>query len=188
MTKAKGVLMSRRSLVGLTLLVGIAMSCDVDKPTEPVNDLVGSWTYRGTDFGSTAAANLQNYLLDLGWNLTAAQRMVAGFRNEMEAGFRDTGLSTVRFNADRTYEDNAGTTGVWSVQGDVLTMVAEDGFTIQCQYSVDGDDLTLVLNKERYLNLIRQSGGSVEVDPEIQALLDILFGDENTLRLFYKAS
>ena len=61
------------------------------------------------------------------------------------------------------------------------------GLPFSASTTVDGDDLTLILNKERYLNLIRQSEGSVEIDPEIQALLDILFGDENTLRLFYKA-
>ena len=175
------------SVFGFTALVCVATSCGDERPTEPVRDLVGTWNYQGTDFGTAAAANLQNYLLGQGWNLTAAQRMVAGFRNEMEAGFRDTGLSTIRFDADRTYEDKSGATGVWSIQEDVLTMVGEDGFTIQCQYDLDGDDLTLVLNKERYLNLISQSGGSVEIDPDVQALVDILFGDGNTLRLFYKA-
>lgn len=180
--------MSRLSIPGVAVLIGFAISCGEDKPTEPVPNLVGSWTYRGTDFGSAAATNLRDYLMGQGWNLASALRMVDGFRNEMEAGFRDTGLSVLRFNADRTFEDNSGSTGVWSVQGDVLTIVAEDGFTIQCQYSVDGADLTLILNKERYLNLIRQSGTSVEIDPEIQALLDILFGNENTLRLFYRTT
>ena len=172
----------------LAALIGSVISCGEDKPTEPVRDIVGSWAYRGTDFGSTAAANLRDYLMGQGWNLASAQRMVDGFRNEMEAGFRDTGFSVLRFNADGTFEDNSGSSGVWSVQDDVLTIVAEDGFTIQCQYSVGGDDLTLILNKERYLNLIRQSGGQDEIDPEIQALLDILFGNENTLRLFYRAT
>jgi len=64
----------------------------------------------------------------------------------------------------------------------------EDGYTIQCQYCVEGDELTLIVNKERYLDLIRQSGGSDEIEPEIQALLDILFGGDNTLRLFYRAT
>ena len=173
---------------GLAAFVGFAISCGEDKPTEPVRDIVGSWAYRGTDFGSTAATNLRDYLMGLGWNLASAQRMVDGFRNEMEAGFRDTGLSVLRFDADGTFEDNSGSKGVWSVQGDVLTIVAEDGFTIQCQYFVEGDALTLVLNKERYLNLIRQSEGSDEIEPEIQALLDILFGVDNTLRLFYRAT
>jgi len=53
---------------------------------------------------------------------------------------------------------------------------------------VEGDELTLIVNKERYLDLIRQSGGSDEIEPEIQALLDILFGGDNTLRLFYRAT
>lgn len=180
--------MTRRSVFGLAVLIGLAISCGDDKPTEPVRDLVGTWTYRGTDFASTAAANLRDYLLGQGWNLASAQRMVDGFRNEMEAGFRDTGLSVLRFNADRTFEDNSGSSGVWSVQGDVLTIVADDGFTIQCQYFVEGEALTLILNKERYLNLIRQSGGTDENDPEIQALLDILFGGEKALRLFYRAT
>lgn len=180
--------MGRLSVPVLAVLIGFVNSCGEDKPTEPVRDLVGSWAYRGTDFGSTAAANLRDYLMGQGWNLASAQRMVDGFRNEMEAGFRDTGLSILRFSADGTFEDSSGSTGVWSVQGDVLTIVADDGFTIQCQYSVDGDDLTLIVNKERYLNVIRQSEGSDEIEPEIQALLDILFGGDNTLRLFYRAT
>ena len=43
--------MSRLSVFGLAILVGVVLSCGEDKPTEPVRDLVGSWTYRGTDFG-----------------------------------------------------------------------------------------------------------------------------------------
>ena len=93
----------------------------------------------------------------------------------------------MRFNQDRTYEDNSGSSGVWSVQGDVLTLAGEDGITIQWQYSVDGEDLTLILNKERYLNIVRQAEGTVEIDPEIVVLLEILFGDGDSLRLFYKA-
>ena len=96
-------------------------------------------------------------------------------------------MEIVRFNQDRTYEDNSGNSGVWSVQGDVLTLAGEDGFTIQWQYFVDGEDLTLILNKERYLNIVRQAEGTVEIDPEIVVLLDILFGDGDSLRLFYKA-
>ena len=96
-------------------------------------------------------------------------------------------MEIVRFNQDRTYEDNSGNSGVWSVQGDVLTLAGEDGFTIQWQYFVDGEDLTLILNKERYLNIVRQAEGTVEIDPETAVLLDILFGDGDSLRLFYKA-
>ena len=52
---------------------------------------------------------------------------------------------------------------------------------------MDGEDLTLILNKERYLNIVRQAEGTVEIDPELQTLLDILFGDGDSIRLFYKA-
>lgn len=180
--------MRRLLAFGLTVLVGGVISCGDDKPTEPVHELVGSWVYQTSEFSATAARNLQNHMVNQGLDLTAAVRLVSEFRNEMDSGFRDTGLEMVRFNQDRTYEGNSGNSGVWSVQGDVLTMVGEDGFTIQCQYFVDGENLTIILNKQRYLNIVRGPGDSVEVDPEIQALLDILFGDENTLRLFYKAS
>ena len=180
-------MMSRLSVFGLAVVVGFVMSCGDDSPTEPVHELVGSWTYQGSDFSSTAANNLQDYLLSQGVDLTAAQQFVAEFRNEMDRGFRETGLEIVRFNQDRTWEDNSGGSGVWSVQGDVLTMVDEDGFTIQCQYFIDGEDLTLILTKERYLNIIRQTEGAVELDTDTLALLDILFGDGDSLRLFYRA-
>ena len=42
--------------------------------------------------------------------------------------------------------------------------------------------------QERYLNIVRQTEGTVATDPEIVVLLDILFGDGDSLRLFYKAS
>ncbi len=180
--------MSRISMVGLTVLVGVAMSCGDDKPTEPVHELVGSWVYQTSEFSATAARNLQNYMVNQGLDLTAAVRLVSEFRNEMDSGFRDTGLEMVRFNQDRTYEGNSGNSGIWSVLGDVLTMVGEDGFTIQCQYFVDGENLTIILNKQRYLNIVRGPGGSVEIDPDKVALLDILFGDGDSLRLFYAAN
>ena len=179
--------MGRTQTFGLAVLIGFVLSCGDDKPTAPGQDLVGSWTYQGTDFSSTAASNLQNYLLSQGVDAAAAQQFVAEFRNEMDRGFRQTGLEIVRFNEDRTYEDNSGNSGVWSVLGDVLTMVEEDGFTIQCQYFIDGEDLTLVLNKERYLNVIRQTEGATELNTDTLALLDILFGDGDSLRLFYRA-
>ena len=179
--------MGRTGILGLAVLIGFVLSCGDDKPTEPVHELVGSWVYQRSEFSATAARNLQSYMVNQGLDLTAAVRLVAEFKNEMDSGFRDTGLEIVRFNQDRTYEDNSGNSGVWSVQGDVLTIVSEDGFTIQCQYFVDGEDLTLLLSKERYLNIVRQSGGSVELDPDTVALLDILFGDGDSLRLFYQA-
>ncbi len=153
----------------------------------PVHELVGSWTYQRSEFSATAATNLQNYMVGQGLDPTAAQTMVAEYRNEMDRGFRDNGLAIVRFNQDRTYEDNSGSSGVWSVQGDILTIVGEDGLTIQWQYFVDGEDLTIILNKEGYLNIYRQREGTDEIDPETAALLDILFGDGDLIRLFYKA-
>jgi hypothetical protein len=126
-------------------------------------------------------------MVNQGLDLTAAVRLVAEFKNEMDSGFRETGLEIVRFNQDRTYEDNSGNSGVWSVQGDILTIVGEDGLTIQWQYFVDGEDLTIILNKEGYLNIYRQREGTDEIDPETAALLDILFGDGDLIRLFYKA-
>ena len=179
--------MGRTGIFGFAVLIGFVLSCGDDKPTEPVHELVGSWAYQGSEFSATAARNLQSYMVNQGLDLTAAVRLVTEFRNEVDSGFRDTGLEIVRFNQDRTYEDNSGNSGVWSVQGDVLTLAGEDGFTIQCQYFVDGEDLTLILNKERYLNIVRQAEGTVEIDPELQTLLDILFGDGDSIRLFYKA-
>ena len=178
--------MGRTGILGLAVLIGFVLSCGDDKPTEPVHELVGSWAYQRSEFSATAARNLQSYMVNQGLDLTAAVRLVTEFRNEVDSGFRDTGLEIVRFNQDRTYEDNSGNSGVWSVQGDVLTLAGEDGFTIQCQYFVDGEDLTLLLSKERYLNIVRQAEGTVELDPDTVALLDILFGDGDSLRLFYR--
>lgn len=179
--------MRRAGIFGLAVFVACVLSCGDGKPVPPGQDLVGSWTFQNSDFSSTAATNLQNHLLDRGLEPAVVQQLVAEFKNEMDRGFRQTGLEIVRFNEDRTFEDNSGNSGIWSVLGDVLTVVQDDGLTIQCQYFVDGEDLTLILNKDRYLNVIRQTEGAVELDADTLALLNILFGDGDSLRLFYKA-
>ena len=75
--------MDRLSVLGLAVLIGFVVSCGDDKPTEPVHELVGSWTYQDFEFGSTVATNLQNFLVGQGLDLTAAQTMVAEYRNEL---------------------------------------------------------------------------------------------------------
>ncbi len=58
--------MGRVSVFGLAVLIGFVMSCGDDKPTEPVHEGVGSWTYQRSEFSATAATNLQNYLVGQG--------------------------------------------------------------------------------------------------------------------------
>ena len=94
--------MGRTGIFGFAVLICFVLSCGDDKPTEPVHELVGSWAYQGSEFSATAARNLQSYMVNQGLDLTAAVRLVTEFRNEVDSGFRDTGLEIVRFNQDRS--------------------------------------------------------------------------------------
>ncbi len=177
--------MKRTSIFGFAVLASVALSCGDDKPTEPVHELVGSWTLQGSNLVATFSTNLRNYLLDQGVDEATARNVVAEFISGIENSIG--GLNIVRINADGTYQDNSGGAGTWSVQGDVLTLNDNDGSTIQMQYFLDGDDLTLILTRERYLNLFRRSQDSDQIDAETLAFLDVLFGDGDTIRFFYKA-
>ena len=177
--------MKRKAIFGLAILINFVISCGEDKPTEPVHELVGSWTYTGSNLVSTFSANLRSYLLEQGVDEAAVQEIVTEFFRGAESSIG--GLTILRINADGTYQDNEGDSGTWSVQGDVVTITDGDGSVIQMQYFVDGDDLTLILTKDRFLNLFRDSQTSDEIDEETMAFFDVLFGDGDTIRFFYKA-
>ena len=177
--------MRRWPIFGIAVFVSLSLSCGDDKPTEPVHELVGSWTYTGNNLVSTFSANLRSYLLEQGVDEAAVQEIVTEFFRGAESSI--SGLTILRINADGTYQDNEGDSGTWSVQGDVVTITDGDGSVFQMQYFVDGDDLTLILNKERFLNLFRGSQPSDEIDEETLAFFDILIGDGDAIRFFYTA-
>lgn len=65
----------------------------------------------------------------------------------------------LNFHADGTWSDR-GDTGIWSIQGDKLTMTTESGITLMWTYEIDGDRLTLSQPKTDFLNFLRYSGAS----------------------------
>ena len=97
--------MSRMSVFGMTVLIGLAISCGDDKPTEPAHELVGTWALYAVD------------TLPLG--LLIGRTYVPG-------------EFVIRFNADGTCNNNVGDpTSRWFTRGALLTFGGIDcGFFV----------------------------------------------------------
>ena len=151
--------------------------------------LVRSWVYVGTDMVQTISENLLNALVAKGVDSTTAAFLVQEFTSEAETSIGDEWSSIRRFNDDGSFEDQDSTgtwsdTGVWSVSGNLLTMVDEEGFTIEGTYFVDGDNLTLSFTRDQYFQIISQQ--AEEWDEETQELFDAMLREGDTIRLFFR--
>ena len=159
-----------------------------------LESIVGSWGYVGTDLVQKFSNILENFLVDLlesflvefGLDLdrAAVVAIVQELMSEVENGVRDD-WALRRFNTDGSFEDDDGTTGTWSVSGNRLTMVDTDGFTFESTYFVDGDNLTLFLNRDQFFQIIRQQ--VEEWTEEDQAFFDVLIQEGETVRFFFEA-
>ena len=149
---------------------------------------VGAWRYAGTDMVQTIRDNVERYLLDQeGVDQATAAFIAQEFTSGAEDDTEDVFWSVRRFSADGSYEDeDTDNAGTWSVSGNRLTMVDADGFTFEGAYFVDGDALTLSLNKDQFLRIIRQTFVE-EPDEEEQALFDVMLRDGDIVRFFFEA-
>lgn len=154
--------------------------------------IVGSWGYVGTDLIETITGNLVAAILEQGLvDSTVAAAIVTEFTSDLETSMRSSAWSSVRrFLADGTFadQDSTGTwsdAGTWSVSGNTLSIVEEDGLTIEGSYEVDGDDLTLTFTGEQYLRIVLQSAG--EQNEEDQEFFDAMLREDDVIRFFYKA-
>ena len=93
-----------------------------------------------------------NALVAEGVDSTTATFIVQESLSDLETSVGDEWSSIRRFNDDGSFEDQDSTgtwsdTGVWSVSGNLLTMVDEEGVTLEGTYFVDGDNLTFSFTK-----------------------------------------
>ena len=70
---------------------------------------------------------------------------------------------TLNFHSDGTWDSgDGGGAGIWSIHGDKLTLtnIAGGGISITWTYNIDGDRLSLSMQKTDFLNFLADSGSS----------------------------
>ena len=160
--------------------------------SSPLPSIIGSWGYVGTDMVETISENLVNAILEQGLvDSATAVFIVKEFTGDLESSLRDSVWSPIRrLDADGTFEgqDSTGAwsdTGTWKVNGDILTMVEEDGLIMECSFDVEGDNLTLTFTREQYMRIVLQSAG--ELNEEDQQFFDAMLKEDDVIRFFFEA-
>ena len=86
------------------------------------------------------------------------------------------------------------TKGTWGIEGNDLTMVSEEGrgSDVRFEFFLDGDDLTLILTGERFIEEMRtertddDSAEDVALMEEDIALMERVLDDDDVMRFFYQ--
>ena len=181
--------MRRHALIPLCMLFLAACGDSEDSPVAPEEtpvapdeDLVGTWVFDSTDMVDVLAEGLEESLRDAGLDQDEIDQLLTEFRADV--GGDISGLrTTIRFNADGSFEDDQGNSGTWRVDGNTLTMV-EDGDEERAKYFVDGNDLTVIFPWGWLLDAFRDDEDIT--DEEVEALEEIFGLDEDiNIRLFY---
>ena len=173
--------MKLHSLIPLSLLF-LAACGGEDNPVAPDEDLVGSWIFDSTDMIDVIAASMEESLREVGLGQDEIDELLAEFRADFEDNISRL-RSTIRFNADGSFEDDQGNSGTWRVEGNTLVTV-EDGDEERVKYFVDGNDLTLIFSSEMLLDVFREDEDLT--DEEVEALEEIFRLDEGiSIRFFY---
>ncbi len=149
-------------------------------------DLIGSWQFENTDIVQMLADNLKNYLInEAGLDEATVDFLLAEFFREMIADLKNSPIAMLKLAADATWVDGTGESGSWSANGTKLLAKQGEVVFFLGSYSVDGDDLTLTLNKAQMLQLM--TGASEEPPNEEDLLfLNILFGETGMVNYFFK--
>lgn len=122
----------------LVLSIIIVTSCNKESEGEKAtNDLLGTWTFSGTDVELTAnGQDIIDYMTsDFGYTQEQAQMLVDIYTAGIEAG--NTG--TINFKDDNTYHmvsPDGNEDGTWSM--------SEDGNTLTVKFEQETDNLTVV--------------------------------------------
>ena len=183
-----------RNLAALTALIVCVTGCGDDNPTGPESDLVGSWDLVGTNLFDILSEGLTDALVEDGASRFGALVIVELVLSETsEEDLVGPSWVTIRFNGNRTYEDN-GDKGTWGIEGNDLTMVSEEGrgSDVRFEFFLDGDDLTLILTGERFIEEMRtertddDSAEDVALMEEDIALMERVLDDDDVMRFFYQ--
>ena len=165
--------------IALILASGI-IACDTG-PTGPEANLVGTWTFEGTDFVEVLAQRLEDFLVEQGVSRTDAEAFVDAAFADTEEYFRNL-RSTDRYNADNTWEDNSGNKGTWRIEEDDIIITDEDGDVTRAGYFLDGDDLTIIFTKAQFLAVLRQAE---DFDAEVYEVYNVVLDEDDVVRSFY---
>ena len=96
-----------RNLAALTALIVCVTGCGDDNPTGPESDLVGSWDLVGTNLFDILSEGLTDALVEDGASRFGALVIVELVLSETsEEDLVGPSWVTIRFNGNRTYEDN----------------------------------------------------------------------------------
>ena len=172
----------QRQTVRLLFLMFLA-SCDGDNPVAPDENLVGSWAFDSTDMVDVMAMGIAEFLRDAGADQDDIDAIIAEFRDAVGAGDLSGIRSTIRFNADGSWEDDSGGSGTWRVEGNTLITVDEDDTEDRVKYFVDGDDLTLIFSSEYLLDSFREDDDFTDEDI---VLFREIFDEDTNIRFFFK--
>ncbi len=166
------------------LFVVLAMIACGDSSTgpekKPGDELIGVWRFQDTNMFDLMADRFSR----LGIAIGATPQEIEAVRNEMvklEQSMKDSPLR-IHLNADNTYWDNSGDTGTWGVDRGELLIFYESDHIDRFEYSINGDNLHLSMTKARFMDGLRQS----ESEPQVIVLFDILFEDNDVIRLHYQ--
>jgi hypothetical protein len=89
-------------LLLLPMLLAIGCGDDDKNPVAPDPDLVGTWTFIGSDIPDVIADNLEAYLQGLGVSNSEAETIADELEAELEEEISDE-RSVMRFDTDGTY-------------------------------------------------------------------------------------
>ena len=166
--------------IALILASGI-IACDTG-PTGPEADLVGTWTFEGTDLIEVFSQRFEAFLVNQGWSRTGAKAFVDVAFADAEEYVRNL-RSMERYNADSTWEDNHGNKGTWRIEDDDLIITNEDGAITRARYFLDGDDLTIIFTKAQFLAILRQAE---DFDAAVYEMYKEILDENDVVRFFYK--
>ncbi len=171
--------------IAIILATAGVTGCGEDKgPTGPGADLVGTWIFEGTDLVEVLAPRFLEHAVEQGMSRSEAEAIVDEAFSNAEEGF-PSWHSTLRFDGDGTWKDDRGERGSWRIEGGVLISTDGHGLVELWEHILDGDDLTLILTKERLLSLSRQVDDS-DARKAAYAFYSGLLADDDVLRFFYK--
>lgn len=177
-----------RGPAAILLFLILLAACGDDNPVDsgpvaPDPTLVGSWAFDSTDMVAVMAAGIADLMRDLGADQDDIDAGIAEFRAAAGAGDLSGIRSTIRFNADGSWEDDSGDSGTWRVEGNTLITVDEDDTEERVKYFVDGDDLTLIFSSELLLDAFRADEDFTDLDV---AMFEMIFAEDTNIRFFLK--
>ena len=166
------------SLLALPLLCLVLCACG-DSATDPSRDLddalVGSWRYSSTNSFDLFGERLHTFFSKLQLSAEEVEAAVDATIQETRENFNFYNPDEVlTFQAGGTWSSNVVGAGSWRVEGDrlFLTGAGATGLDITYLYSIDGENLTISLDRMKAVDILAQSQ---DLTDELLGLFTALF-------------